>query len=64
MRLLLLALGAFAALALSCATTSNGPPASCGDACARLVCPSAFVCVTDGKCVGRCQPEGMKPGVF
>jgi hypothetical protein len=46
-----------------CATAPAGRAANvCGDPCAMLSCPSAFVCMVDSHCAARCQPEGIKPG--
>jgi hypothetical protein len=38
-------------------------PAACGDRCASTVCPAAYRCTVDEKCVERCQPEqvGNRP---
>jgi hypothetical protein len=36
---------------------------ACGDPCANLACPSAFVCTVDAHCAARCQPEPVKPGM-
>jgi hypothetical protein len=47
-----------------CATVPGARASNaCGDPCANLACPSAFVCTVDAHCAARCQPEAMKPGV-
>ncbi len=35
-------------------------PQTCsGNPCATLGCPSAYACRVDGRCVARCEPEGV-----
>jgi hypothetical protein len=49
---------AFGVSLAGCASLSAAP-SPCGDPCASLSCPSAFVCSVD-HCMARCQPVPAK----